>query len=187
MDDSDLIKHSKEGDLDSFNRLVESYQGLVYNLALRMVGDRQTAEDASQDAFLSAWKNIGGFRGGRGGSFRAWLLCIVANVCRDQLRKGKRNPTASLEALPVEPEAMSSSESPEEYTLRREMMEQIQEGLAALSPEQRMAVILSDIQGFSYEEMSQAMKCSLGTVRSRLSRGRARLRDYLVQKGTFSP
>ncbi len=184
MDDSELVRRSKEGDLDSFNMLVESYQRVVYNLALRMLGDRQGAEDASQDAFLSAWRNVGRFRGG---NFRAWLLRITANTCYDQLRKLKRHPTSSLEALPLELEGLPSTESPEDYVLRREMGEQIQKGLASLPSEQRLAVVLSDIQGLSYEEMARVMGCSLGTVRSRLSRGRARLRDYLVQRGTFSP
>jgi len=184
LDDSELIKWSKKGDLDSFNRLVESYQKAVYNLALRMLSDRQAAEDASQEAFFSAWRGIGDFRGG---NFKAWMLRITANVCRDHLRKRKRNPTSSLEELSMEFELSNSTESPEDYALRLEVRTQIQRGLASLPSEQRLAVVLSDIQGLSYEEIAQVMGCSLGTVRSRLSRGRARLRDYLVQKGTFSP
>jgi len=182
VDDSELIRGSKEGDLDSFNRLVESYQGMVYNLALRMLGDSHAAEDATQDAFFSAWRRIGSFRGG---NFRAWLLRITANVCRDHLRKLKRHPSTSLEAMLLEPEGLPSNESPEDYVLRREIGEQIQKGLASLPSEQRLAVILSDIQGLSYEEIAQVMGCSLGTVRSRLSRGRAQLRDYLLQRELF--
>jgi len=174
VDEQELIQRSKQGDLDSFNRLVESYQGLVYNLALRMLGNSETAEDAAQDAFFSAWRRIGSFRGG---NFRAWLLRITANVCRDQLRKLKHHHSTSLEALLIEPEGLPSSESPEDYALRREVGEQIQKGLSGLPSEQRLAVVLSDIQGLSYEEIAQVMGCSLGTVRSRLSRGRAQLRD----------
>ena len=184
MDDRDLVNRSKKGDLDSFNNLVEEYQAIVYNLALRMLGGAQAAEDACQDTFLSAWRSIGSFRGG---NFRAWLLCIAANICRDQLRKSRRNPTCSLETLLVEVSGRSSSESPEAYVLRRELGRQIQEGLAVLPADQRLAVVLCDVQGLSYDEIAQVMKCSLGTVRSRLSRGRARLRDYLVGKGTFPP
>ena len=172
----ELIQRSKQGDLDSFNQLVESYQGLVYNLALRMSGNSQAAEDAAQDAFLSAWRHIGSFRGG---NFRAWLLHITANACRDQLRKLKHHRSVSLETLPIEPEEMPSSKSPEEHVLCQEVGEQIQKGLASLPSKHRLAVILSDIQGLSYEEIAQVMACSLGTVKSRLSRGRAQLRDYL--------
>jgi len=182
VDEDELIRGSKEGDLDSFNKLVEGYQRPLYNLAWRMLGDSHAAEDATQDAFLSAWRSIGSFRGG---NFKAWLLRITANVCRDHLRKLKRRSFTSLEAMLLEPEGLPSSESPEDYVLRREIGEQIQKGLASLPSEQRLAVILSDIQGLSYEEMSQVMDCSLGTVRSRLSRGRAQLRDYLVERELF--
>jgi len=184
VDENELIRGSKDGNLDSFNRLVESYQRMAYNLALRMLGDSHAAEDATQDAFLSAWRSIGSFRGG---NFRAWLLCITANVCRDHLRKLRRHPSTSLESLLLEPEELPSSESPEDYVLRREIGEQIQKGLASLPLEQRLTVILSDIQGLSYEEIAQVMGCSLGTVRSRLSRGRAQLRDYFTREGTFPP
>lgn len=182
IDDSDLIESSKKGDLDSFNELVERYQRMAYNLALRMLGDPGAAEDATQDALFSAWKNIKGFRGG---NFRAWLLRITANACRDQLRKRKRHPSIPLESLPFEPQAPPTSESPEDYVLRREVGAQIQEGLASLPSEQRLAVILCDVQGLSYEEIASVMKCSLGTVKSRISRGRAQLRDYLLQRGNF--
>jgi len=182
VDEDELIRGSKEGDLDSFNRLVESYQRMAYNLALRMLGHSHAAEDATQEAFFSAWRSIGSFRGG---NFRAWLLRITANVCRDHLRKLKRHPLTSLDAMPLEPEGLSSSESPEDYVLRREIGEHIQRGLASLPLEQRLTVILSDIQGLSYEEIAQVMGCSLGTVRSRLSRGRAQLRDYLVERELF--
>ena len=184
LDDSDLAQGSKEGNLDSFNMLVERHQKTVYNVALRMLGDPSAAEDAAQDAFFSAWKNIRSFRGG---NFRAWLLCITSNVCRDQLRKRKRHPSISLESLPFEPKESSSSESPEDYVLRREIRDQIQNGLANLPSEQRLAVILCDIQGLSYEEIAQVMKCSLGTVRSRISRGRAQLRDYLLKRELLPP
>ncbi len=184
MDDSDLAQGSKEGNLDSFNMLVERHQKTVYNVALRMLGDPSAAEDAAQDAFFSAWKNIRSFRGG---NFRAWLLCITSNVCRDQLRKRKRYPSISLESLPFEPKESSSSESPEDHVLRREVRDQIQNGLANLPSEQRLAVILCDIQELSYEEIAQVMKCSPGTVRSRISRGRARLRDYLLKRELLPP
>jgi RNA polymerase sigma-70 factor (ECF subfamily) len=179
MDESELIRRSKQGDLDSFNRLVELYQRQAYNLAWRMVGQIEAAEDATQDAFLSAWKGIQGFRQG---NFRAWLLSIVANACKDQLRARRRRPVISTDEL--EPEALpSGGESPEEYVLRRELAVEIQRGLATLPPDQRMAVILRDLQGLSYEEIAQATASSLGTVRSRLSRGRAHLRDYLLRRG----
>jgi RNA polymerase sigma-70 factor (ECF subfamily) len=182
MDDIELIRDSQNGDLDSFNELVRRYQKMAYNLAFRMLGDSQAAEDATQEAFFSAWKNIRRFRGG---SFKAWVLQITANACRDQMRRVKRRPVVALETLPYDPPSVSA-ESPEDYAIRRELGEHVQRGLTTLSHEQRMAVILCDIQGLSYGEVAEVMECSLGTVKSRLSRGRTQLRDYFVKMELIS-
>lgn len=179
MDEAQLIARGRDGDADSFNQLVEAYQGHVYNLSLRMLGTSESAQDATQEAFISAWRGLGGFRGG---SFRSWLLSIAANACRDELRRRKRRPTTSLDDLAVEPASPS-----EDFTRRLELGEVIGRGLSRLAPDQRLAVILSDVQGLNYEEMAQAMGCSLGTVKSRLSRARGNLKDYLMEHGELSP
>lgn len=176
MEEDELIQGTKQGDLDCFNRLVERYQREVYNLCLRMLGNAPAAEDATQDAFLSAFRGIGKFRGG---SFRAWLFRIAANACRDQLRLLRRRPATSLDSLPLELEFEQRAPSPEDHALRQELGEEIKRALAVLPPDQRLAVILRDIEGLDYEEIAQATASSLGTVKSRLSRGRARLRDHL--------
>ncbi len=184
INDSELIRLSKEGDLDSFNQLVENFKKPVLNLAIRMLGDYQAAEDASQEAFFSAWRNLGAFRGD---GFKTWLLRITANVCHDELRKRKSRIFVPLDNDVLENQCMQTAASPEEHAIRIEIQAHIQEGLMSrLNPEQRLAVVLSDIQGLNYEEVAQVMNCSIGTVRSRLSRGRARLRDFLVEKGTFA-
>ena len=183
MDETDLIGRSKEGDLDSFNSLVESYQGRVYNLSLCMLRNAQAAEDVTQDTFFSAWRSIGKFRGG---SFKAWLMRIATNLCRDQFRLLKHYPTTSLDALPLDSQDPSSlAELPQDYTERLELAEELRDGLSSITPEQRLVVILCDVEGLSYEEIARVTGCSLGTVKSRLSRGRAQLRDYLRQHGTF--
>ena len=176
MEEDELIERSREGDVDCFNRLVERYQQEVYNLCLRMLGNAHAAEDASQDAFISAFKGMTKFRGG---SLRAWLLRIAANACRDQLRLLRRRRTTSLDALPFELEWDRHAPSPEEYALSRELGREIGTALSALPADQRLAVILRDIMGLEYEEIAQATGSSLGTVKSRLSRGRARLRNHL--------
>ena len=183
MDESDLVRASQDGDLDSFNELVRLYQRMAYNLAFRMLGDSQAAEDATQEAFFSAWRNIRRFRGG---SFKAWVMQITANACRDQMRRLRRRPVVPLESL-AEDIPAPSTESPEDCALRRETGEQIQRGLATLSHQQRVAIVLCDVQGLSYEEVAEVMKCSVGTVKSRISRGRAQLRDYLVKTELLSP
>jgi RNA polymerase sigma-70 factor (ECF subfamily) len=185
MEEQELISRSKDGDVDSFNELVEKYQKQVYNLALQMLRSPQNAEDATQDAFLSAWRAISRFRGG---NFKTWLLRIVANTCRDQFRLAKRRPSSSLDSI-VEtgdlPLTIDPLESPEGYASQQELGWIINEALSFLSEEQRLVVILSDIQELSYEEIAQITKAPLGTVKSRLSRGRANLRKILSQHNNW--
>jgi RNA polymerase sigma-70 factor (ECF subfamily) len=187
MDEQDLISRSKSGDVEAFNLLVEQYQRMVYNLALRMLGNAEAAEDASQDTFLSAYKAIGKFRGG---SFKSWVLRIAANSCHDKLRVARRYRVVSLDTLLLEPDELpqaNNNESPEDYALRRELGRFLNEGLKHLPEDQRLVVILSDVQGLSYEEVAQATGSSLGTVKSRLNRGRTRLRDFLLQREELLP
>ncbi len=187
-EDEPLVARSRRGDLAAFNALVEAYQGRVYNLCLRMLASPEAAEDAAQDAFLSAYRNLQHFRGA---SFRAWLLRIATNACTDELRRRRRRPQVSLDAGPAAIdgplEPPDTSDSPEEWALRRETNRHIQDGLMKLPLDQRVAVVLCDVQGLSYEEISEALGISLGTVKSRISRGRARLRHILLEREELLP
>jgi len=185
-DEGELVRSSRKGDLGAFNTLVQVYQHQVYNLCLRMLGSA-AAEDAAQEAFITAYRRLDSFRGG---SFRAWLLRIAANICCDELRRRRRRPAASLEAAleagsPVD--VPSHLAGPEEEALRRELARHLQQGLATVPAEQRLAIILRDIHGLSYEELTEALGCSLGTVKSRIARGRARMREYLVARRELLP
>jgi len=188
MDEQALIASACKGDVRAFNQLVMLYQSMVYNVAVRVLGDPDAAADATQDAFLSAFKAMGRFRGG---SFKAWLLRIVTNACYDQLRVKQRRPTSSLDDLPVEsdhtPYLHDPAEKPDEFVERQELNDMIQVAISTLPVEQRVIVVLSDVQGLSYQEIAQATGLSLGTVKSRLSRGRARLRDHLVEQRELLP
>ncbi len=188
MDEKALIAATQRGEVPAFNQLVLTHQSMVYNLAYRILGDAEAAADASQDTFLSAFRAIKKFRGG---SFKAWLLRIATNASYDQLRYKQRRPTSPLEALLVETDHPSSftdpTEGPEHYALRQELGRAIQAGLHTLPPDQRIALVLSDVQGLSYQEIAGVTRASLGTVRSRLSRGRAKLRDYLLDQGELLP
>ena len=188
MDEQALIATARRGDAQAFNRLIETYQAIVYNVAYRILHDQDAAADAAQEAFLSAFHGLASFRGG---SFKAWLLRIVTNACYDQLRVAQRRPTSSLDDLQVDPDhsamLLDEAETPEEYALRQDLGRSIQAGLDELPADQRATLILSDIQGLSYEEIAQATSVSLGTVKSRLSRGRARLRDYLQSREELLP
>ncbi len=188
MDEQELIATARKGDARAFNQLVLLYQGMAYNVAYRILSDPDAAADAAQDAFLSAFKAMRKFRGG---SFKAWLLRIVTNACYDQLRVKQRRPTSSLDDLPVEADhtqyLLDPSEQPDEFVERQELNQVIQAGISTLPIEQRVVVVLSDIQGLSYQEIAQVTGLALGTVKSRLSRGRARLRDHLVQQRELLP
>ena len=177
-----LVEVAQRGDVASFNELVRLFEGRVYNLCYRMLGDPDSSADAAQDAFLAAFRNLRSFRGG---SFRSWMLRIATNTCYDVLRVRKRRPSVSLD-IEADDESASSplqiadtAESPDDFSLRRELAAAIQDGLAMLPDEQRIVLILSDIQGLPYEEIAQITNSNLGTVKSRLSRGRARLREVL--------
>ncbi len=185
MDEPDLIREAQRGDLDAFNRLVLEYQTPVYNLAYRIMGEGASAADAAQEAFISAHKHIHHYRGG---SFKAWLMRIVTNACYDELRRRKRRPAASLEALTVvgegpdaESEAVliSKDESPEDHAERVELAQAIQDCLNRLPDDMRVVAVLCDVQGLDYAEIAANIGAALGTVKSRLSRARARLRDCL--------
>jgi RNA polymerase sigma-70 factor (ECF subfamily) len=127
----------------------------------------------------------------RGGSFKAWILRIVTNPCYDQLRVKKRRPADSLDDLPVEQDHVvhlrDSAEQPHEVLERQELNLVIQAGIRSLPAEQRVVLVLSDVQGLSYQEIAEVADLSLGTVKSRLSRARAKLRDYLTEHGELLP
>lgn len=183
MDEAALIQEARQGDLDAFNRLVLAYQDLVYGQAYRMMGESEAAEDATQEAFISAFKKLDTYRGG---SFKAWLLRIVTNACYDELRRQKRRPTTPLEPLDADEEEVESprwladpGESPEEAAERAELSRALQGCLEGLPDEFRAVILLVDMQGLDYGEASHAIGKPLGTVKSRLARGRLRLRDCL--------
>ncbi len=188
MDEQALVAAARRGDHQAFNKLILNYQTLVYNVAYRMLHDPDAASDATQEAFISAFRALHGFRGG---SFKAWLLRIVTNACYDQLRMAKRRPSSSLDDMVEDsdhnPMLMDDEESPEQYAVRQDLSRAIQNGLDQLPSDQKTTVILSDIQGLSYEEIAEVTGVALGTVKSRLSRGRLRLRDYLQQQEELLP
>lgn len=189
MDEPTLIAAAQRGSVDAFNELVLAYQQQVYNLAYRIMGDPASAADAAQETFISAFQNIGRFRGG---SFKSYLLRIVSNRCYDELRRRKRRPATSFEDFgevdeDANPALINGGEQPEEYAERQEMARVIQAGIETLPPDQRITLALSDVQGLSYQEIAEVTSVSLGTVKSRLARARGKLRDYLRAQGELLP
>ena len=183
MDEPALIHSAQHGNLDAFNSLVLAYQDSLYNTALRILGDEDLAADATQEAFLSAFRGLNGYRGG---SFRAWLLRTVTNACYDELRRRQRRPTIPLEPTTENEDEIESPSwladpqtSPEERLEQAELEHAIQHCLEGLPADFRSVVVLADIQGLDYAEVALALRKPLGTVKSRLARARLRLRDCL--------
>jgi len=191
MDEQGLVQDALAGDLDAFNRLVLAYQDIAFNLAFRMLSDESAASDATQNAFLAAYR---GLRSYRGGSFKAWILRMVTNSCYDELRRRYRHPTTSLEPITGDDEEMESpswladdSPSPEESAERAEMEQAIQHCLDGLPEEFKSVVIMIDVQGLDYNEVAVAIGKPLGTIKSRLARARLRLRHCLQGFGELLP
>ena len=177
-EDAQLVSQAQKGDLAAFNLIVERYQAHVFNLSARILGNRTTAEDITQETFISAYRAIKKFRGG---SLRSWLLSIAANASRDFLRSSSRRPEQSLDESLLNPgfQVVSGDESPEQQALRGELGDEIQRAILTLPADQRTVLVLIDVQGLSYEEAADSTGASLGTVKSRLNRARGRVRDYL--------
>jgi len=183
MDEQFLIQSACKGDLDAFNRLVLAYQDMAYNVAYRMLADEDLAEDAVQNAFISAYNNLSSFRGG---SFKAWVMRMVTNGCYDELRRQKRRPTTPLEPLNDEDEEtdsapwMASDDPAIETTMEQAELEHaLQHCLEQLPPDFRAVVVLVDVQGMDYSEVSASVRTPLGTIKSRLARARLKIRDCL--------
>ncbi len=191
----DVIARAQRGDVAAFNILVERFQRAAFGVALRIVGDQDLAADVTQEAILAAYKALGRFRGG---SFRVWLLRIVTNQCLDALRARKRRPAVSLDQLvaPADDERAGVAHEaalidvawdPVAISEQNELRAFMQQMLLALPEDQRVAVVLSDVEGLTYEEIAAVTQAQLGTVKSRIARGRARLRDTLNQHPELLP
>jgi len=191
MDEAALIQDALHGDLTAFNRLVLAYQDMAYNLAYRMLGEDASAQDATQNAFLSAYRNLKAYRGG---SFRAWILRMVTNSCYDEMRRRQRRPTVPLEPAADDDEEIESpswladeGDSPEKAVERLELERAIQYCLSNLPEDFRTVVVMVDVQGLDYTEVSAATGKPLGTIKSRLARARLRLRHCLQHFGELLP
>jgi RNA polymerase sigma-70 factor (ECF subfamily) len=178
-DEAAVIARAADGDRAAFTRLMEHYQSACYGLAWRLLGDPDRAADATQDAFVHAYTAI---RSYRGGVFRSWLLRITANASYDILRRQQRRPAGPLpdpeEGAPELPDA--SAVDPDAEATRSELYRHLERALRLLPPDQRTAVVLCDIYGMDYNEVASMTHSALGTVKSRIHRGRLRLRELMA-------
>ena len=191
MDEREIIERVRAGDNDAFGALVDRYQSRVYSLALRMCGNEDDALDLSQEAFLRAWRNLPNFQ--FESAFSTWLFRLTHNICIDFLRSRKRKAAVSLTvSQDGEEEAQfdlpDPAPDPEQALLMAEDRALVAKALAALPAEQREIIVLRAVNGLSYGEIAAILKLQEGTVKSRLSRARAALRNKFLQFGNnFEP
>jgi len=179
--DLSLLERAREGDLDAFNDLVVAYQDLLYALVVRMVPDRDQASDAVQEAFFSAYRKMDGFRGG---SVRSWLSRIAINAAMDAQRLKKRRPAdpyPELEDDTWQPPADPSAD-PVTTSLTAERHRALNRALAQITDDQRTAIVLYDVEGYDYAEIAELTSVSVGTVKSRIHRGRLAMRGLLAER-----
>lgn len=178
-----LVKRSKSGDIEAFEQLIFDYQKKAYNIALRIMGNQEDAKDMCQEAFIRIYKSIEGFK--EQSSFSTWMYRIVTNVCLDEIRKKKKSEAVSLDGTyetengEIHFEIASDDDTPEESYVRAEKKSIILKSINELSEEYKTAIVLRDIQGFSYEEIANILCCSIGTVKSRINRARNILKNKL--------
>jgi RNA polymerase sigma-70 factor (ECF subfamily) len=179
--DRALVEEALKGNLEAFNRLVELYQDMLFGLTVRVVNDREAAADAVQEAFLSAYRNLSRFRGD---SFRSWLTRIALNAATDILRLRKRRPADPFPEWEDESwqPPTDEAEGPEATAVRRSRSLVIAHAMAQITTDQRAAIVLYDVEGYDYQEIADMQGVSLGTVKSRIHRGRLALRDLLADQ-----
>ncbi|MFO7901912.1 MAG: sigma-70 family RNA polymerase sigma factor [Pirellulaceae bacterium] len=180
INERQLIDQALDGDPAAFGQLMRRYQDRLFTSIVHVVGQREEAEDIVQDAFLQALLKLNSFR--RDSSFYTWLYRIALNLTANRHRRNRREvsmdppPSGSL-ADPADP-----NELPVQHMLRHERGEQIQIALQALSEEYRTVLVLREIDGLDYQSIARVLEVSVGTVRSRLHRARALMRDRLRQR-----
>lgn len=183
-EDSLLVERVRQGDKAAFSALVESYQTPVYNLAYRMLGNADEAEDATQESFLRAYTRLGSYNNTK--PFKTWLFAIAAHHCIDRLRK-RRLIWLSLDTtLPPHPALSDSRPGPEESAVQSERQEMVQQMLNTLKPKDRIMVILRYWYDHSYEEIAEVTGASVSAVKSRLHRARNALAESMSERQAVS-
>lgn len=178
--EEELIARAASGDGVAFSDLMAMHEGRMYAVALRMCGNREDAQDCLQDAMIRIYRSIAGFKAQS--SFSTWVYRITMNTCLDELRRRKVRGATSLDGLLDSGWSPSDEDDvPEKHAIASEQRRMLDQAIAELPEDMRAAVVLRDIQGFSYDEIAEALTANIGTVKSRISRGRERLRQILKE------
>ena len=188
LSEKEIIEKVRGGDVNAFEELVLRYEGTVYNLALRMVSNREDAADMTQEAFIKAYNSLPSFRGDS--RFSSWLYRIASNVCLDFLRSKSRRPQSSLtlggdDDEDVQLEIPDPAAGPEEQLIKKLSMQSLSEGLKLLPDNQRQILAMRELGGMSYAEIGAALSLEEGTVKSRIFRARKKLCAFLLESGNI--
>ena len=188
ISEKEIIEKVLGGDVNAFEELVLRYEKTVYNLALRMVSDRDDAFDMTQEAFIKAYNSLPSFRGDS--KFSVWLYRITTNICLDVLRSKNRRPQVSLTAHDdvdedVQLDIPDPAADPEGQLIKKLGMQSISEGLKLLPDKQRQILVMRELGGMSYAEIGAALSLEEGTVKSRIFRARKRLSAYIIKRGNI--
>ncbi|ABR49266.1 RNA polymerase, sigma-24 subunit, ECF subfamily [Alkaliphilus metalliredigens QYMF] len=181
-----LIEKSKDGDSESFEKLILQHQKKAFNIAYRMLGNLEDANDVTQEALLKAYRAINRFQ--EKSSFSTWLYTIVTNTCVDFIRKNRKTKVVYLdreyegEEGQYKREVYDDENGPEELLEKKEVQRLIHDAINLLNYEQRKVIILRDIEGFSYREIAEILDCAEGTIKSRINRARSNLKNLITEK-----
>lgn len=184
--EENLLKKSKNGDIEAFEELIKGYQKKVFNIALRMIGDYEDASELAQEVFIKIFKSIRNFK--EESTFSTWVYKITTNVCLDELRKRKNKRIISLDEEIKHDSGESQIQivdpglSPEALLEKKEIKKAVIEAIEELSPEHRIVIIYREMQGLNYEDIARIVKCPVGTVKSRINRARQELKEILKYK-----
>ena len=185
LEDAEMVVAVREGDTTAFRGLVEKYQGRVYSMVYGMVRNREDARDLTQEAFVKAYRNLQGFR--LEASFYTWLYRIAMNLAIDHTRKRKRREVAGFDESVATKDAdggidaVHHGDSPSKALERKQLLRRIMDGMQKLSDDQRQVILLREVEGLSYKEISEVMEIPEGTVMSRLFYARKKLQKILSE------
>jgi RNA polymerase sigma-70 factor (ECF subfamily) len=186
MNENDLVKKAKNGDVEAFERLVEGYQKKVFNIAYRMLGNYDDASELAQEALIKIYKSLKSFK--EESQLSTWIYRITTNVCLDELRKRKNKAVVYIdEKIRSEDDEITrqvedKQPTPEQRAEQNEVKKAINNAIQSLSQDYKIVIILRDIQGLSYDEIAEILKCPTGTVKSRINRARQSLKELLLRK-----
>lgn len=181
MNEEKLISRAAKGDASAFNELLGLHEKKMYAVCIRMCANQEDAQDCLQEAMLRIYRSISGFKGQS--SFSTWLYRVTMNTCLDELRKKKNKQTTSLDGLLDTGWSPSDDyDTPEHHAIEDERKKAIRGAIAELPEDMRSVIVLRDIEGFSYDEIAVMLGINVGTIKSRISRGREKLREKIRKK-----